>query len=89
MNDLLIYTLIGVLFGILVLWTTCWYMVNKKKMAVFLPFYFVGAALLFGAGLSFYGLYLNLIWLGMEAVYVSLIIWIAKTFVGVNYAVGR
>jgi predicted membrane protein len=89
MNDILINTLIEVLFGILVLWKACGYMVNKKKMAVFLPFYFVGATLLFHAGLTFYMIYFNLLWLGLEATYVLLMIWIAKTLMGVNYAAGR
>ena len=89
MNDILIYTLTEVLLGILVLWKACRYMVNKKKMAVFLPFYFVGATLLFHAGLTFYIIYFNLLWFGLEATYVLLMIWIAKTLMGVNYAAGR
>jgi len=89
MNDILIYILTEALLGILVLWKTCLYMVNKRKMAVFLPFYFVGATLLFHAGLIFYQAYFNLLWLGLEATYVLLMIWIAKTVIGVNYAAGR
>ena len=89
MNNLLIYTLTEVLLGILVLWKTCQYMVNKRKMAVYLPFYFVGATLLFHGGLIFYQVYLNVLWLGLEATYVLLMIWIAKTVMGVNYAAGR
>jgi len=89
MNDLLIHTLIEVLFGILVLWKACGYMVDKKKMAVYLPFYFVGATLLFHAGLTFHQVYFHMFWLGLEATYVLLMIWIAKTVMGVNYAAGR
>ena len=89
MNNVLIYTLTEVLFGILVLWRACGYMVNKKKMAVFLPFYFVGATLLFHAGLTFYQAYFHVLWLGLETTYVLLMIWIAKTVIGVNYAAGR
>jgi hypothetical protein len=89
MNNVLIYTLTEVLLGILVLWKACGGMVNKKKMAVYLPFYFVGATLLFHAGLTFYQVYFNVLWFGLEATYLLLMVWIAKTIVGVNYAVGR
>jgi len=89
MNNVLIYTLTEALLGILVLWKACRYMVDKKKMAVFLPFYFVGGTLLFHAGLTFYQVYFNWIWFGLEAMYVLIMVWIVKTIVGVNYAAGR
>ncbi len=86
MNNVLIYTLTEALFGILVLWKACRYMVDKKRMAVFLPFYFVGGTLLFHAGLTFYEAYFQVLWFGLETIYILLMVWIAKTIMGVNYA---
>jgi len=70
--------------SIFLLWATTRCMINLKMIKLGLPFFFSGVLLCFSAAISFYGIFDQKIWFGLEFSWTILFFWIFVNLRRVN-----
>lgn len=72
----LIFSLLGILTSIILIFSTTYLMVNKRRTLFLMPFFLMGILLCFRSSFSFYGIFSQKIWLITELSWAILFFWL-------------
>jgi len=72
----IVYTVLHMIFSILILWKTSLMMIDKKRIIIFLPFVLVGFLFTFKSAFTFFGLFNTIVWVYVEVIYSIVFIWL-------------